>query len=503
GTIDARWEAPHFPYNFSQYRIHLWYSKKSKISCIGVSNPKTEVEVFPKVDNEAIRDTYKKFTNMSSGWYCARVTPIDSRCGPSGCNPLASPPIFLSESSNRTIPAVSDEPPVNWLGPGVAIFCSALLLVLFIGFIVYRRKVAQQNFGLTYKKVTGGSQLSEIQMCVIVWTRAAPDGSLISPVVEAFKTILANYSKCKVLDYLDLLSLPTAQRQQLLANPTAWVDYILSQQNIKIILVASGGAHRRQMSSSTPEQVSEKLNGLFDEQLEPMDNTLFTYFLRRLRDRPDIADDYSRVFHIRFPAVCSEENELQGVVTWTRYRIPEHFKPLTLKLHGISDDSGEQFPEPSNESLSGLYTALASCLEKSLDGVQNNTATKFILKNSQATLDNVSIKNHYHVPAVSVQQNGIKNINIENLAQISYSKESKDLLRTDNSDDSNYTPNLSTKCNSVPKTNIINNFNNLPETQVKLQKDGNINGNCNNISETNRLYKNNNCLDDKKCNKIT
>ena len=68
------------------------------------------------------------------------------------------------------------------------------------------------------------------------------------------------------------------------------------------MVVGSEGARGRQVESvcgGGGHGGAPPLGGTEDGGLEALDGLLFPYLLRRLQDKPDLARDYSRVFHVR------------------------------------------------------------------------------------------------------------------------------------------------------------------------------------------------------------
>ncbi|KAG7159961.1 hypothetical protein Hamer_G017402 [Homarus americanus] len=62
---------------------------------------------------------------------------------------------------------------------------------------------------------------------------------------------------------------------------------------------------------------------------------------------------------MRFSDVSDHTTELEGIVSWTRYRLPEHLKDLTVSLHGRRPE-GCNIKEPTTEMLQDLTAALAT-----------------------------------------------------------------------------------------------------------------------------------------------
>lgn len=353
GSLEVRWTAPSYPYNFSSYGLQLWHNENTSITCRGETIYKGPIVVIPKNEKIYLTSTNYTFTDLRKGWYCVRVTPIDDRCPPDGCQPRSS-------LAKQLLDVVTDRPEKapesitpGVLGAGVAILLAGVLLAC----LVIRCRSSRGVFGVSYTKVHIGKKLNEGGAVLLVWTKTGPYGEHLAPVVLAFKKTLVSYCKFKVYDYLDLMSLPSEHRQHLLASPAAWLDTILAQHSIKIIIVGSEGARQRQLEGMCGGGGGRHTNSC--ERDDPLDVLLFPYLLRRLQDRPDLAGDYSRVFHVRFSDICSEKAELEGVVSWTRFRLPEHLRSLTLSLHGISEEAGCDLEEPPADLVAEMTTAMA------------------------------------------------------------------------------------------------------------------------------------------------
>ena len=65
-------------------------------------------------------------------------------------------------------------------------------------------------------------------------------------------------------------------------------------------MVASEGAWQRQLEWKEPDAGLQKGHvSLLSTPNNALDQLLLPYLLRRLHDQPDLAGDYSRLFHIR------------------------------------------------------------------------------------------------------------------------------------------------------------------------------------------------------------
>ncbi|KAK3850192.1 hypothetical protein Pcinc_043082, partial [Petrolisthes cinctipes] len=200
--------------------------------------------------------------------------------------------------------------------------------------------------------------LRKQQKVLVVWSPCGKYGEYFGPVVAAFKRILQSYAHCQVYDYLDMLSLPDNERRHLLAYPIAWIDSLLLRPDVKVIIVATAGARQRQAENllATPPVTKHCLT----HSIPPLDPMLFPYLMRRLQDTPNLAMDYSRVFHVRFSDVSDSRAELDGIVSWTRYRLPQHFPALAYSLQGGRYLGGSKFEEPTSEVLRELHKALTN-----------------------------------------------------------------------------------------------------------------------------------------------
>ncbi|XP_076063922.1 uncharacterized protein LOC143038520 isoform X2 [Oratosquilla oratoria] len=384
-TLDIRWTAPEHPFNFSTYGLQLWYQHNVSINCQDNSLD-LRINIIPE-NKIILHQTHYTFTNLSIGWYCARVTPMDDRCPLDGCEPRSSIAKKLIDI-DEMVPEPEDSSTISPTLIGFLV--TGIVLAIALACYLQRRKTTREPFHNSYSRVFKGNLLSDIQLVLLVWTRVGPGGEHLDPIMKAFREILTSYAHCKVYDYLDISSLPEDQQYQLFLNNTAWVDHILSHHNIKIILVGTEGARRSQVLSTSLCRASERL--VQNDELasvDPLDITLFPYILRQLQDRPGLSSNYSRIFHVRFADITGEEGELDGVVTWARYKMPQHIRQLTLHLHGLTEEMAVSFSEPSAEMIRNLSEALAayppnissdSCASSSasnkLNGVSASNSTK-------------------------------------------------------------------------------------------------------------------------------
>ncbi|XP_042238133.1 uncharacterized protein LOC121876794 isoform X2 [Homarus americanus] len=351
-SLNVRWrEDP--KYNFSSYKIRLWYNASQSISCQG-SGKGVNVKLIPSNDYEYVSREKSglehTFYNLSSGWYCARLFPLDDRCRLGECQSRSSPAKELTDPTKK-----GEEPPTSnstTLVVGVAV--GVMLAGIIVACCVLRCYPRFGSIKMTYSKVTQQEILVENQPVLLVWTQYGPYGKEYQPVITAFKKVLQFYSHCKVYDYLDLLSLPEEHQHQLLVSPTAWVDNLLGDTSVKIIIVGTEGAKLRQDEGKRLDVSHD-----WTEDGNSQDSVLFPFLLRRLQDKPYLSGDYSRIFHVRFSDVSDHTTELEGIVSWTRYRLPEHLKDLTVSLHGRRPE-GCNIKEPTTEMLQDLTAALAT-----------------------------------------------------------------------------------------------------------------------------------------------
>ncbi|XP_068247576.1 uncharacterized protein [Palaemon carinicauda] len=356
-SLDVRWTAPPYPYNFSSYELQVWHHKNFSITCRGKSPHRGSIDMIPDSGKITLTTTSYSFNNLSSGWYCARVTPIDHRCPRDGCQPRSSlAKLLVAYEDGDDVQREDGQTLIfSLIGAAVGVITAGVCVAC----IVLRCRPSQGVLHVAYSKVNGVETLKGLQEVLLVWTAAGVDGPYLAPVIHAFKKLLTSYSRCKVYDYMDLMSLPDSQREHLLQSPTSWLDWLLNQQHIKIIVVGSSGGRRRQLEWTLPQSVYTMSN--VHQGLTPQDVLLFPYLLRRLKDRPDLASNYSRLFHIRFSDIYDDSAELEGMVSWTRYRIPQHLRSLTLALHGVSgEDFGSCLEEPAAEIMVDLMTVLAN-----------------------------------------------------------------------------------------------------------------------------------------------
>ncbi|XP_068248622.1 uncharacterized protein [Palaemon carinicauda] len=367
-SLEVKWTAPTYPYNFSSYELQLWHHRSIPIKCRGEDVYTGPIMVIPDSGKISLTSTSFNFQNLSSGWYCARVTPVDPRCPPDGCEPRSSLARLLKESED----CCGDEEQVDKMGPLLAGAAAGVLLAgTILACVVARCRASHNFFNVAYTKVTAGVKLGDIQEVLLVWTAAGPDGAHLAPVMQALKKVLTSYGRCKVYDYLDLTSLPPPQREHLLSSPTSWLDSLLTQHRIKVLIVGTEGGRYRQLQWKTSSGVTSEVVS----NLQPLDAQLFPYLLRRLQDKPDLATDYSRVFHVRFSDISTEGAELEGVVSWTRYHIPQHLRSLILALHGIKEEEGSCLEDPSPEILQTIHGALTNHPLYASRSTRNNNST--------------------------------------------------------------------------------------------------------------------------------
>ncbi|CAL4059876.1 unnamed protein product, partial [Meganyctiphanes norvegica] len=334
-TLEVTWHLAEDSHNFTIFGLQLWHHKNNTINCYGENAFGQQVEVIPKKGNIVLKKSSYRFRNLSHGWYCARLTPIDDRCGNLGCQPLASPVMFF-ESETTHIGEVINQS--SWQFDPLVLVVPFLVAVVLVTALFRRRLYKQINLhkGSTYFKVV--SEGSFVQQVLVLWTQAGPDGTVLEPMVRSFKILLQQEANCQVLDYLDLTSLPAESQRQLLANPVHWIDTILNNKTIKIVIIAGKGVqlHLKHSSPTCNDNVSlqghNEHSATAYSDANSLDRLLFPYILRKLKDLPELSYDYNRVFHIRFPSICDEECEVDGVVTWARYLIPQHFNGLVLRL---------------------------------------------------------------------------------------------------------------------------------------------------------------------------
>lgn len=368
GSLEVKWTAPTYPYNFSTYELQLWHHGSIAIKCRGEDVYTGPIMVIPESGKISLASTSFNFHNLSSGWYCARVTPVDSRCPPDGCEPRSSLARLLKESDDC---CDDDEDGEDITPMLVGAAAGVLLAGTVLACVVAKCRASRNFFNVTYTKVSSGGRLGDTQEVLLVWTAAGADGAHLSSVMQAFKKVLTSYGRCKVYDYLDLMSLPAQQQEHLLASPTSWLDALLTQHKIKIVVVGTEGGRYRQLQwRSCSGGMSEVMSDL-----QPLDAQLFPYLLRQLQDKPDLATDYSRVFHVRFSDLSAEGAELEGVVSWTRYLIPQHLRSLILALHGVKEEEGQCLEEPSPEILQTIHGALINHPLYESRSTRNNNST--------------------------------------------------------------------------------------------------------------------------------
>ncbi|XP_071514029.1 uncharacterized protein [Panulirus ornatus] len=337
-------------YRFSEFELHLWHNSNHSISCRGDNTTYGRITRIPPNGKLIIQSTKYIFFNLSSGWYCARVTPIDERCDSDSCPSLFSHAVRLNDPVVK-----NDPPPLNIIPIVIGLAVAVLLAGIVCACCVLQMCPLCEGFKGPYSLVSGspGAELKESQVVLLVWTPYGPHGADFVPIIRAFKKILQSYCNCEVYDYLDLLSLPEEQRHHLLETPIAWIDTLLAKSNVKIVIIATDGAKLRQDEGMGPFSQNHTDEA---EDRNPHDSLLFPYLLRCLQNKYDLASDYSRIFHVRFSDVSGSSTELQGIVSWTRFRLPEHLKNLTLSIHGKPESCS--IDEPPTETLRDLRAAL-------------------------------------------------------------------------------------------------------------------------------------------------
>ncbi|XP_045625971.2 uncharacterized protein [Procambarus clarkii] len=350
-SLSVRWTEKQ-PYNFSHYKLELWYNRRHKITCVG-NNIDNNITLIPRNKELIISSPDHTFHNLTSGYYCARVMPIDDRCDIDGCTPLSSHTRQLLDLEE----AVEEESAPSVVPVVVGAAVVVMLAGIVVACCVLSRCQVIREFNI-YTIVRQLPRLGDRQVKVLlVWTPYGPLGAEFVPVIAAFKKILKSYCRCQVYDYLDLPSLPDDHLQHLLTSPTSWIDTLLADPTVKIIVVGSEGAKLRQAEGMLLP-AEDPSSAALPEDADPHDSFLFPFLLRRLQDRPQLAGDYSRIFHVRFSVVSDKTAELDGIVSLTRYRLPEHLRSLTLSLHGRPE--GCHIDEPSPEMLRDLNRALAA-----------------------------------------------------------------------------------------------------------------------------------------------
>lgn len=366
-SLTVRWTVA-AQYNFSSYDLTLHHHPSLRINCTGTAIY-PNMSIIPQNRLE-VRQSQYTFHNLSSGWYCARVTPLDDRCPLDGCPVVSSPAQLLIEPTDWECKDKDGCDGSNGIG------LTLLVVGCIVGAVVTGVTLAWAilhtwpsltqvfNSATHYSPVPIRSSVNKSmgprkQVVLLVWTPQGPHGAKFGPIMAAFKTLLRTYGHCEVYDYLELSSLPERQQLHLLASPSTWLDSILAQHSIKIIIVATEGAWQRQVEWKQSDADLHKGNvSLLSTPHNSLDQLLFPYILRRLHDQPDLAGDYSRLFHIRFSEVSSSAVELGNVVSWKRYKIPQHLRSLALSLHGGAATSA--FEEPSEEQLKDLQAALSA-----------------------------------------------------------------------------------------------------------------------------------------------
>ncbi|KAK4327320.1 hypothetical protein Pmani_002193 [Petrolisthes manimaculis] len=362
-SLSVRWN--NMPlYDFTKYKLELWHGNISSLSCVD-ENPHS-VNVCTQDEEELfVYKSYYKFVNLTVGWYCVQITPFDDRCPLDGCVPLSSPTIQLTNASLPDCHQSNncDTWPTSVV---VVVVLAGVVGVIVLGVtlaccVIRCRPALGGGHSVGYARVPLMSVrkvLRKQQKVLVVWSPCGKYGEYFGPVVTAFKRILQSYAHCQVYDYLDMLSLPDNERRHLLAYPIAWIDSLLLRPDVKVIIVATAGARQRQAENllATPPATKHCLT----HSIPPLDPMLFPYILRRLQDTPNLAMDYSRVFHVRFSDVSDIRAELDGIVSWTRYRLPQHLPALAYSLQGGRYLGGSKFEEPTPEVLCELHKALTN-----------------------------------------------------------------------------------------------------------------------------------------------
>ncbi|KAG0716831.1 hypothetical protein GWK47_008712 [Chionoecetes opilio] len=317
-SLTVRWTQSQ-AYNFKNYSISLHHHPSLRIKCTGHALYPNMSTIAVSGQHTLLKQPIYTFHNLKSGWYCARVTPYDDRCPLDGCPPLSSPPVQLTDPLLRSCQA--GEGDGGACGGSGALGLILLVVGCVVGAVVTGITVAwgilrswpsrthMWNSATHYSSVPIRPALktpalaARRQVVLLVWTSQGLHGPDFAPIIAAFKTLLRTYAHCEVYDYLDLASLPEKQQLHLLASPTTWLDSILAQHSIKVILVATEGAWQRQMEWQQCVAGPQK-----DPQASPHqahDTMLYPYLLRRLHDQPDLAEDYSRLFHVSYVSPLS------------------------------------------------------------------------------------------------------------------------------------------------------------------------------------------------------
>ncbi|RXG59598.1 hypothetical protein Avbf_09397 [Armadillidium vulgare] len=390
-SVEVTWDSPEFPFNFTSWSLTLWYVRDSQVRCEGRESEKRVIQAIDP-DDEILKRTSHTFNNLSVGFYCARLSPIDERCPEDGCTPrssrtvhLSGPPITVKKVSSMSV----------W----VVVVLVVVGIVVGVTFAVFCYSFYRSSFkpNVSYASVSPRDQYQMDPICVLViWTRLNGDPtSQFENVVTAFKNLLRTYAKCKVIDYLDYTSMEWKERQHLMTNPTEWLHKHLQDTKQKIILIGSEGTayHCHKVDNNgVSNGVKIKEEQPTSSQKDSLDRLLFPFVQRYLKESKDLASNYGRIFyirydlntfvffqrvgkyfyefiinrfnpfsrllqpitscihyvvynlflfedysqllHCRFPDLSSPEMELEDIVPWMRFSIPNHLRNLTLKLRG-------------------------------------------------------------------------------------------------------------------------------------------------------------------------
>ncbi|PSN48983.1 hypothetical protein C0J52_03873 [Blattella germanica] len=202
----------------------------------------------------------------------------------------------------------------------------------------------------------------ETETVLLLYSR---DSSMFCEVIQSFRHLLEKFAKIKVLDPLEQMEMECVSE-----NISGWLTQKIINPDIKLVLVVSEGAVIRQ-------QILLQSKKLVINEPHFLD-AIFTQALRHLHDSPDLGNDYSRVFQVRFEDFHPSNMELSHIVRFRLFTLLKHLGNLIVELKGLSppypniEDIRKMCPEETNQLEDTIRNMLEFCAEN-----PNHTSNRF------------------------------------------------------------------------------------------------------------------------------
>ncbi|PNF21165.1 hypothetical protein B7P43_G05121 [Cryptotermes secundus] len=293
------------------------------------------------LDSSAMKDFSKPqyFVDLKYRYYCIRV--LHGACA------IHTVTIKIEDPPPPPTPTASDES----VQPGVILLTTGTIVAVVLVAVFVKRRYCDDPFRpepVDTKEPEAASPWPSsptLQKVLLLYSRDCPQ---FCEVARALGQLLQSFGNLKVLDPLQ-----QNEMEQVSENISGWLTQHLQSPDVKLVIVVSEGAMVRQ-------------NALLNNQLVHNDephflDPVFTLALQQMHERPQLGNDYKRIFPVRFEDFTPSEVSLSLIVPLKCYVLQRHLGKIIAELGQCNSA-----PEAGYEDIRRICPQEVSQLESAI-----------------------------------------------------------------------------------------------------------------------------------------